>query len=210
MDGAAQRADDEGALIMAGSDTRMAALRARVLRLVGDNALTMARQVQGLTADGERQAPAKHWWNLPAKVAKGMSIAAEEEARRPGRNNASDAMRHAEWSRRMTEEIGPAFSMAVGGVNEAVGLALGHPLAESVMDMRNNAEGIEAGQQHRAVDGRRLQDRPMSVTAAYARSKQNYEDTTPDRVTYGLAPGPYGEPGGQPRYEPEAKYPPYR
>ena len=55
--------------------------------------------------------PAKQWWNLTAKLAVAESIADQEVAiHQNHRNDAIDALRHAEWSRRMSEEIDPLTS----------------------------------------------------------------------------------------------------
>jgi hypothetical protein len=132
-----------------------------------------------------RLRPEQQVWNLPAKIAAGRSIAEQERQAFLGHHNdLGDAMRHAEWSQRMAQQIGPVFSGLAGlqheGVNmaDAVGslpqrLSYGayndaahHPsvlqtLSESGMDLRNNAEGIAAAVGGRPIDPRNLQARPV-------------------------------------------------
>ena len=93
---------------------------------------------------------------------KAMEIAREELAKR-GRgnhNNEGDAMRHAEWSRRMTEEIGPMRSWAYGTAHEVEGLIHGQPMGEAMMDLHNNAVGRAAGRAGKAVNRNDLQKSP--------------------------------------------------
>jgi uncharacterized protein RhaS with RHS repeats len=105
---------------------------------------------------------ASDWWDVRAKYTKAHEIAGEELAKR-GRgnhNNEGDAMRHAEWSRRMSEEIDPVSSWIAGTAHEIDNIADGHPWSESMMDLHNNAVGREAAAQDRAVDRRDLQKHP--------------------------------------------------
>lgn len=72
-------------------------------------------------------------------------IADEVRSDRPGHNNMGDAQRHAEWSRRMYEEINPITSILVGYGHELDGLIYGEqPINEMLMDLHNNAVGRAA------------------------------------------------------------------
>jgi hypothetical protein len=105
----------------------------------------------------------------------------------PGHNNAGDAFRHAELSRRLADEIDPLTSYVAGVTHEidnsipaswvpsapdpASRLAPmleplhrhamqnwhGQGLPETMMDLRNNAEGRRAASEGRVVDVHRLQ-----------------------------------------------------
>lgn len=165
-------------------------------------------------ARAPRRAPERQWWNLPAKYEVSNAIADKLKKAHPGRNNHDDAMRHAEWSGQMTDKVGPIWSAAAGLAHEVAGLAGLHPLSESVMDMKNNSEGIQAALAGRPIDPRRLQDRPMSVSSAYANLNQQYEDTTAGRANYPSRARGQGSPDkgykDAPRYDPQTAYPPYR
>ncbi len=128
--------------------------------------------------------PAKQWWNLPAKFDAVQPIRLQEEMIYPGRNNHSDAMRHAEWSRRMAEEIDPGFSRAVGIGHEITGMfphrdpaakgwLPGQRLSEARMDMINNTEGIRSWQEGRPIDPKRLADQPVSSLQSYRKPTRN-------------------------------------
>jgi hypothetical protein len=55
------------------------------------------------------------WWDLPANFRMAREIARQELEKRPSAHNDSeDAMRHAEWSRRMVTEIN-SFTAWVAG-----------------------------------------------------------------------------------------------
>lgn len=118
--------------------------------------------------------PAMQWWNLPAKFDAVQPIRLQEEMIHPGRNNHDDAMRHAERSRRMAEEIDPGFSRAVGIGHEITGMfphrdpaakgwLPGQRLSEARMDMINNTEGIKSWQEGRPIDLARLADQPVPI-----------------------------------------------
>ena len=118
--------------------------------------------------------PAKQWWNLPAKFDAELAIRSQEELVHQGRNNHDDAMRHAEWSRRMAEEIDPGFSRIVGIGHEFTGMfphddpdtkrgLSGQRLSEARMDMISNAEGIRSWQEGRPIDPKRLADQPVPI-----------------------------------------------
>lgn len=119
--------------------------------------------------------PAKQWWNLQAKLDAVQPIRLQEEMIHRGRNDHDDAMRHAEWSRRMAEEIDPVTSQLVGIGHELEGSfahrptwlfkGTAQPASEAMMDMRNNAEGIRSFREGRPIDPRRLQDRPLPLLA---------------------------------------------
>lgn len=132
--------------------------------------LEMAMVDRWQKSDGpqvERDRPGR--WDIADKIARGRQIADDELKRHAGHhNNLGDARRHAEWSRRMTTEIGPVFSAAAGLQHELQGLWEGQPLGEAAMDMRNNIEGIRAGLAGRAVDEERLVDQP-GFRRAYGR-----------------------------------------
>lgn len=118
------------------------------------------------------------------KVARGRQIAREALARHSGHHNdEGDAQRHAEWSKQMADELGAGFSGLAGVQHEIEGLRPrvrrgdevwrfgplrvpevqidpGQPLAEAMMDMRNNAEGIMASVQGRPINPSQLQTSP--------------------------------------------------
>lgn len=141
--------------------------------------------------ESSAQNPAQQWWNLPAKEAAGRRIAAEEQAKFRGHHNdAGDAMRHAEWSQRMANEIDPVFSRLAGYEHEGENIlgavadiiprvgrvispsaypprtspipSLGQTLAESRMDLHNNAVGIDAATARRPIAPSALQVRPAA------------------------------------------------
>jgi hypothetical protein len=85
------------------------------------------------------------WWDLPANFGRAREIAAEELARRPNsHNDLGDAMRHAEWSRRMTQEINPFTAWMAGTGHELEGMLHGQPWSEMLMDLHNNRIGRES------------------------------------------------------------------
>jgi RHS repeat-associated protein len=81
---------------------------------------------------------------------RGHEIAAElfTHADLTGRNDASDARRHAEWLRRMTEDFGPAKAFTFGVVHEISGAIKGQPREEGLMDLHNNIVGTISGVLH--------------------------------------------------------------
>ncbi|WP_340647526.1 hypothetical protein [Phenylobacterium sp.] len=186
----------------------MSALRARV----DDVSKRNARAGIGATA-----LPA---WDIAGKFKAGRRIADEELARHTGHHNdQGDADRHAQWSRRMANETGPAFSTLVGLGHELEGSAprwlggKGQPLSEATMDLMNNAQGVRAAQRGRPIDPARLQNRPLSLREAVARDLQRYEDTTPDRSAYPTTRPYEGTPErgykDAPAAEPPRRYPLY-
>ena len=99
----------------------------------------------------------------------------------PPHNDIYDAQRHARWSKRTAEAAGPMFASAVGVLHELdnIGQAAGRTaeavftekpydrrtgliqtLRELPMDLHNNAEGVRAAEEGRAIDPARLRLRP--------------------------------------------------
>jgi RHS repeat-associated protein len=87
-------------------------------------------------------------------------IAQQELALHQGHNDFDDAMRHADWSRRMSEEIGPFTSWSTGVCHELQGMAEGQPMDEMQMDLHNNAVGRAAGEAGTDIDISQLQTSP--------------------------------------------------
>jgi hypothetical protein len=117
-------------------------------------ALAQAPGIAG-TAPAPQEQPlpagAGQFWNLPAKFAAANQIYKEELHRVHGHNDAGDAMRHAEASRRLADAAGPVFTAAAGLGHELIDflpsfIPGGHsqPLSEGLMDMMNNSQGIDA------------------------------------------------------------------
>jgi hypothetical protein len=104
------------------------------------------------------------WWDIPANIRKAVKIGKEELDKRGAgnHNNEGDAMRHAEWSRRMSKGIGPVTSWTAGVVNEVKGALQGHPWSEAMMDINNNSEGRTAAREKRPVDRNKLQKTPKN------------------------------------------------
>jgi len=75
-------------------------------------------------------------------------------------------MRHAEWNRRIVEEVGPLTEWSAGIGNEAYRAGLGIMKGEQVdwpaikMDLHNNAVGREAGAAGTSVDKNKLRKSP--------------------------------------------------
>jgi hypothetical protein len=142
----------------------MDAIRSQARQAIAANAAALDRTFGAGQPLGER---AKRWWDLPAKLELGHRIAREELAAsvaaaeatgtRAAHNNAYDAMRHARWSERMAQEIGPSFAALAGLEHELENTLQGQGRAEALMDLRNNAEGRRAAADHRPIDPRNLQ-----------------------------------------------------
>lgn len=153
-------------------------LQARAQQRLSRNAVALSRA----------RAPEKQWFNLPAKIEAGRRIGYEElrNSQRQNPNPHNDAMRHARWSKRMAEEIDPAFAWAAGVYHEGENLwsegkdlwngykakIRGVPIerdvpdprqvfAESIMDLRNNHEGLRAAREGHPVAPDHLQTRPL-------------------------------------------------
>ena len=142
--------------------------------------LGLTPEEQAMMARAPRLSPAHEFWNFPAKIAAAERIKSDVLRDYPGWNNAGDAMRHAELSRRMATEIDPLFSRVAGAAHEientipsgwvrfAPGFMKEHArenwhgqgTPERLMDERNNAEGRLAAREHRPVDPTHLQTSP--------------------------------------------------
>ncbi|MFT4579436.1 MAG: RHS repeat-associated protein [Nitrospinales bacterium] len=97
------------------------------------------------------------WWDLPANFERAREIADEERQKRPrAHNDMGDAMRHAEWNRRMVEEINGFTAWVAGTGHEIEGVINGQPLEETLMDLHNNRVGRKAGASGNAVNPRDL------------------------------------------------------
>jgi RHS repeat-associated protein len=59
-------------------------------------------------------------------------------------NNIYDAERHARWTYRMATETGSGWAGVFGTGYELTGMLNGQPLAEMLMDLNNNAVGLQA------------------------------------------------------------------
>jgi len=101
-----------------------------------------------------------------ARYQRAREIGNEVSGQHKGRDNLGDAMRHAEWNRRMVEEVGPLTAWSAGIANEAgrarLGLVKGEPIdwAAIKMDLHNNAVGREAGAAGTSVDKNKLRKSP--------------------------------------------------
>jgi hypothetical protein len=140
-------------------------------------ARTIAGNIAPLIQIASGQAPtlaARQPWNLPAKYEAAKRIAAETLAAHHGWNDAGDAQRHAELSRRMTSEIGPVSASLIGIEHEIEGAMQGQPWPEATMDLMNNAKGIRAGLSGRPVDPRRLQNEPISPALGAAQYERGW------------------------------------
>jgi hypothetical protein len=169
---------------MSGSYDPLAGLRDGAQQLIGSNAIALAQAPAASSgAQPSDPNPARQWWNFPAKVDAGRRIAAEELEKYRTHNDVGDAMRHAEWSQRMATNIGPIFSRLAGIEHEGQNIAdsvgqnvgkridpgayagrpvasVGQTIAESAMDLRNNAAGLNAAKAGRAIDPTTLQVAP--------------------------------------------------
>jgi len=103
------------------------------------------------------------WWDLPANFDRAEEIGREELARRANaHNNIGDAMRHAEWMRRTTQETNLFTAWAAGTGHEVEGLWRGQPISEAMMDLHNNAVGRNAGSNSMSVDPSNLWTLPLN------------------------------------------------
>ena len=97
-------------------------------------------------------------------------IANEELAKRPlDHNNLGDAMRHAEASRRVVEEVNTPSALIMGYGHELENLVESSPIKEVLMDLHNNAVGRAAGAAGTPVDPRRLITDPDRAPSEYRR-----------------------------------------
>lgn len=83
-------------------------------------------------------------WDILANYLRALQIADEELRKRQGHNDCSDAMRHAMWNKRMTEELGHWYSLLFGMGHELQDILQGQPLQEMRMDLHNNSVGRNA------------------------------------------------------------------
>lgn len=84
------------------------------------------------------------WWDILANYYRALQIADEELRKRQGHNDCDDAMRHAMWNKRMTEELGDWYSLLFGIGHELQDIMQGQPLQEMRMDLHNNSVGRNA------------------------------------------------------------------
>ena len=99
------------------------------------------------------------WWDLKAKYdyvtqrAEDIGRTLLKDPQYQGSNDISDARRHSEWNRRMTEEFGETWTFLIGTGHEVWDnaykeqFAEGEPIKwdEIFMDLHNNSVGREAG-----------------------------------------------------------------
>jgi RHS repeat-associated protein len=130
-----------------------------------------------LRAIGQGIVNAPSFWNsqLP-DYTKARAISDEELANHLGHNDLDDAIRHADWSRRMEVEIGPftAWSSGVGHEIEGIfnrpkGMTIGQYLNESLMDLHNNSVGRNAGASGAPIDNSQLITSPSNTSINYRR-----------------------------------------
>ncbi len=86
-----------------------------------------------------------------------LDIAETNGAIFEGYNDASDAFRHAYTSREIAEQIGPTTSFFLGASHEVQNILEGNRVNESIMDMKNNIEGIRSSIDNRLIDNNNLQ-----------------------------------------------------
>ncbi len=103
------------------------------------------------------------WWDLPANIGRAKQIADEEIAKRPiSHNDTGDAMRHAGWMRRTTEETNTFTAWLAGTGHEIEGMWKGQPWSEMLMDLHNNSVGRTAGRSNSPVDPNKLWILPLN------------------------------------------------
>ncbi|TDT92002.1 RHS repeat domain-containing protein [Pseudodesulfovibrio indicus] len=120
---------------------------------------------------------ARDWWDIVSNYKRANEIADEEVAKRGvgNHNNEGDAMRHAEWSKRMAEELGGGTSWLFGVGHEIDGLINSdQPWGEAMMDLHNNAEGRAAAREKRPVDRSKLQKAPKKGFQVNPYSSKRY------------------------------------
>jgi hypothetical protein len=136
-----------------------------------DDARTFADPSQAPTSSADSPgSEARSPWDprqyLP-DYGRAREIADEELELHHGHNDADDALRHADWSRRMQTEIGPFTSWSAGTLHEVDNLLHGGPWRESMMDLHNNAEGRSAASQNRSIDPNNLRINPRQTRGRY-------------------------------------------
>ena len=91
------------------------------------------------------------WWEFNFRKAK--KIADELLEKYPGHNDINDAKRHAEWSKRMAEEINQLTAYLAGILHELDNMLNNdQSFDELLMDLNNNRAGREAAQEGSAID----------------------------------------------------------
>jgi RHS repeat-associated protein len=81
------------------------------------------------------------WWDILENYRRARQITDEELRKHQGHNDCDDAIRHAMWNKRMTDELGYWYSWAFGTGHELQGLFQGQPFQEMRMDLHNNSVG---------------------------------------------------------------------
>jgi hypothetical protein len=162
-------------------------LRGQVRRTIGDNVLAMGAR------------PEKQWWNLPAKVAAGNRIGAEERARsieldpdHNPHNDEFDAMRHARWSNRMATEIGPIFSRVAGAGHELENMLPSPERLAAYGAPRGLLDLARARQWHGESEAEALMDKRNNAEGRLAAAQGRAID--PRRLQTGLDRPPSGNP----------------
>jgi len=84
------------------------------------------------------------WWDILNNYYRARQIADEELRKHQGHNDCDDAIRHAMWNKRMTEDLGYPYSWVFGTGHELHNLFQGQPFQEIRMDLHNNSVGRTA------------------------------------------------------------------
>jgi len=71
------------------------------------------------------------WWDILANYYRARQIADEELRKHQGHNDCDDAIRHAVWSKRMTEELGYGYSWGFGTGHELQDLLQGQTVSRN-------------------------------------------------------------------------------
>ena len=109
------------------------------------------------------------WWSFRANHGRANRLAHDLMQERGGRNDFSDAMRHAEWSRRTSEQANSFTAWYAGIGHELEGfwdnvikgdMSAKDYLNEMAMDLHNNAEGRNANHQKRDINKDNLVTNP--------------------------------------------------
>ena len=190
-------------------------LRDAAQRVIGDNALILAGHAAGAQpTPPEKQwwnLPAKIAAGhriADEELQRSRTLAPNHDPH----NDAYDAMRHARWSSRMANEIDPVFAQAAGVQHEGANLleslwknpaartgvwspeagrtvtSIPQTVAESIMDLRNNAEGLRAAREGRPIDPARLTWPPVAPGSYLAGG------SSPATYDQGGRPPPYSRP----------------
>ncbi len=109
------------------------------------------------------------WWDLSANYGRAYEIYKQEMKRFTGHHNdAGDAMRHAEWSRRTAEETNSFTAWSAGVAHEIDNwINNDQPWREGLMDLHNNLEGRNAAQEGRPVNPNNLRTNTQSKKGCY-------------------------------------------